>query len=322
MSQFGAGPSQPNSSESLFPGFPTLDVGRLISVVKKRLWLAALIACLFVGAAVFYVLTATKIYASYAVLYVPQKNEGAVFDGIKGAQVASWESLDALKSMAEGIQNGTVILRVANKLKLRENADFVKPKPGGYSDAEIVDYVGKRIYASLRRGTRLIDVGVKDKDPVLAQQMTQAFIDEFQGLIQEQNSSSAELAKNKLENEAAEQLGRVEEAEDKLQEFREANADVSFEDRGEHGTGTARKKLEELNRLTSIAVSERIARKSELDQLKSIPEGQEDRCLEIGEYGKQEHIQKLLTLREQAKTEFYKARGIWGWKLQIRNREE
>ena len=228
--------------------------------------------------------------------------------GIVGMSGPKWESLDALKSMADGIQNGTVILRVANKLKLRENPDFVRPKPNGYSDAEIVEIVGKKVFASLRRGTRLIDVGVKDKSPELAQKLTQTFIDEFQSLIQEQNKSISKAAKDALAHEVEEQLVRVEAAEDKLQEFREKNAGLSLEERREGGGGTAEKKLDELNRLLSAAVNETIKLQSEFEQLKSIPEGEEDRILEIGDHGKQEHIQKLLTAHGVAKTLYYQTR--------------
>jgi len=40
---------------------------------------------------------------------VEPKTDGAVFDGIRSVKQASWETLDALKSMAEGIRNETVI---------------------------------------------------------------------------------------------------------------------------------------------------------------------------------------------------------------------
>ena len=161
MNQFGAGPSQPATTETLFPGFPTLDLTRLAAVVFRRLWLAGTVAAAFVGLAIFYVLTATKVYQSSAVIYVDPKNDGAVFDGIKGVRQASWETLDALKSMADGIRNGTVILRVVDKLKLREDPSFLPTRAAGYSDSELVEIIGKNVTADLRRGTRLIDVAVK-----------------------------------------------------------------------------------------------------------------------------------------------------------------
>lgn len=300
MNQFGAGPSQPASSEALFPGFPTLDPGRLAAVVWKRLWLATLIAGAFAGLAVAYVLLAPKVYQSTAVIYVDPKNEGAVFEGLKGVRQASWESLDALKSMAEGIRNGTVILRVVDRLRLREDATFLPPKEGGYADVELVEILGRRVSAELRRGTRLIDVSVKDRSPVRARDMTAAFIEEFQNLIREQNRISAGKSRATLEEEAKAQLTRVHEAEERLQEFRKEHADVAL-DENRDLTST---KLEDLDKLLSGAANDVLLRRTEYEQYQTIPKEDIERVFEIGEFGSQEHVQKLILARNQKRAEF------------------
>ncbi len=300
MNQFGAGPTHPASSETLFPGFPTLDLGRLVSVVWKRLWLAALIAGGFAGLAVAYVLTATKIYQSSAVIYVDPKNEGAVFEGLKGVRQASWESLDALKSMAEGIRDGTVILRVVDRLKLREDPSFLPGRTGGYADAELVEIIGRNVSAELRRGTRLIDVSVKDRSPERARAMTAAFIEEFQNLIREQNRLSAEKSRATLEEEAKAQLARVHSAEEALQQFRRQHAEVAL-DENRDLTST---KLEDLDKLLSGAANDVLLRRAEFEQYQSIPKGEIERVFEIGEFGTQEHVQKLILARNQKRAEF------------------
>ena len=43
MNPFGAGPTEPASSESRFPGFPNLDPGRLGRAVRRRIWFAMLV---------------------------------------------------------------------------------------------------------------------------------------------------------------------------------------------------------------------------------------------------------------------------------------
>lgn len=300
MNQFGAGPTQPASSETLFPGFPTLDPGRLLSVVWKRLWLAALVAGGFVGLAILYVTLAPKTYQSTAVIYVDPKNEGAVFEGIKGVRQASWETLDALKSMAEGIRNGTVILRVVDRLKLRDDPTFLTPREGGYADAEIVELIAPRVDAELRRGTRLIDVSVKDRSPERAREMTAAFIDEFQNLIREQNLASAEKSRSTLEEEAAKQLERVNAAEEKLQEFRRLHADVALDENKDLTTT----KLEDLDKLLSNAGNDVLLKRAEFDQYKTIPKDQIERVFEIGSHGGQDHIQKIILARNQKRAEF------------------
>ncbi|HRQ88628.1 MAG TPA: polysaccharide biosynthesis tyrosine autokinase [Bacteroidia bacterium] len=305
MNQFNAGPSHPASSESLFPGFPTLDVGRLLSVVWRRLWLAVLVAGAFVALAVVYVLKAPKIYQSTAMIYVDPKTEGAVFEGLKGVKQASWESLDALKSMAEGIRKSTVILRVADRLKLRDDPTFLPPKAGGYADAEIVEVIGRMVSAELQRGTRNIDISVKDRSPERAQAMAAAFIVEFQELIREQNLASAEASRSTLEVEAEKQLKRVLKAEEAVQEFRREHADVPLDDNRDL-TST---KLEDLDKLLSTAENEALLRKAEFEQFQTIPKGDIERVFDIADYGTRDHVQKLLLARNQKRAEFARIKG-------------
>ncbi|MEM7600592.1 MAG: polysaccharide biosynthesis tyrosine autokinase, partial [Verrucomicrobiota bacterium] len=276
-----------------------------LHVIRKRLWLAGAVASAFVALAVVYLVLTPKVYQSTAVIYVDPKNDGAVFSGLKGVKQASWETLDALKSMAEGIRNGAVILRVVDRLDLRNDPGFLKPKEGGYSDAEIVEMVGKCVDAELRRGTRLIDVAVKDLSPERAQMMTQGFIDEFQLLIREQNVGSAKDSKEMLEKEAAEQLVRLNEAEEKLQEFRLKNSEVALDDAKDY-VGT---KLSDLDRMLSQADNQVLITEAEYEQYIAIPKVDIERVFEIGGHGSQDHIQKLLLARNLKRAEFAKIKG-------------
>jgi uncharacterized protein involved in exopolysaccharide biosynthesis len=128
-----------------------------------------------------------------------RKTKVPLSNGLKGANQASWQTPDALKSVAAGIRNGSVILRVVDTLDLRNNPEFLSPKEGGYTDFEIVILVSQNVKAELRRGTRLIDISVKDKSPVRAQQMTASFIEEFQAMIREQNLASADKSREELQ---------------------------------------------------------------------------------------------------------------------------
>tara|TARA_R110000850_G_scaffold73969_10_gene162232 strand:- start:485 stop:2623 length:2139 start_codon:yes stop_codon:yes gene_type:complete len=307
MNHFGSGKPQPAASDALFPGFPTLDVGRLYTVVKKRLWLAALVAMVFVGLAVAYVYLAPKVYESSAVIYVDPNNEGAVFDGLRGVKQASWETLDALKSMADGIRNGTVILRVVDRLELRNDPTFLKPRELAYSDSEIVEIVSRNVDASLRRGTRLIDVSVRDKSPERSRDMAAAFIDEFQGLVREQNGLSAESSRIRLEEEAANQLKRVLAAEDKRQQFRLAHAEIPLDEDNDFVSS----KLADLDKALGNAESEAIMRRAEYEQYQEIKDSSIERAFEISELGEQDHIQKLLLARNQKKAEFFGVKKMY-----------
>ncbi|MEX2580954.1 MAG: Wzz/FepE/Etk N-terminal domain-containing protein [Verrucomicrobiales bacterium] len=279
-----------------------MDLSRLVTVVRKRLWLAAVVALVFVALAATYAFLAPEVYESSAVIYVGPNSDGAVFEGMRGAKKASWETLDALKSMAEGIANGTVILRVADRLDLRNDPDFLEPREGGYDDSEIVEIVGKTVDAELRRGTRLIDVAVKGHSPERAQKMTAAFIEEFQALIREQNAEAAAKTRQTLLDEAEKQLERVNEVEERLQGFRLKHTDVPLDEDND----IVAAKLEDLDKALSLANNEVLVKRAQFEQYKSIPEDEIARVLEVGDYDKQDHIQKLLLARNQKRAEFGK----------------
>jgi uncharacterized protein involved in exopolysaccharide biosynthesis len=235
-----------------------------------------------VGLALAYVMLAPKVYESTAVIYVDPKNEGRRSSrGSKGVRQASWESLDALKSMAEGIRNGTVILRVAEKLKLREDADFL-PLEGGRirrcrargSDRQAGEGRSPPRHPAHRC------LGARSHSPERARAMTAAFIDEFQNLIREQNVASAEKSRGTLEQEAANQLVRVHQAEETLQDFRKQHAEVAL-DENRDLTST---KLEDLDKLLSGAANDVLLKKAEFEQYKAIPPAEIERVFEIGDF--------------------------------------
>lgn len=299
MRPYDAGPSQPSSSETLFPGFPTLDVGRLVRSVRDRLWLVALVIAAFLGLALAYVFLAPRTYQSSAVIYVDPRNEGAVFEGLKGVKQASWESLDALKSMAQGIQDSAVILRVVDRLELREDPDLFRQEDGPPTDADVVELFSEKVGAELRRGTRLIDISVRDTSPERARRVASALIEEFQALIRDQNRAAAAKSREKLEEEAESQLERVTAAENRLQEFRLEHPEISFdEDRN-----FDRKRLEDLEEMLASAGNDLLLRKAEFEQWQAIPEDDIERVFEIGGFGSQEHVQKLLLARNQKRAE-------------------
>ncbi|MCP5538613.1 MAG: hypothetical protein H7A53_08540 [Akkermansiaceae bacterium] len=293
-------PQMPQGN-SPFPGFPTLDIGGVIGAFRKNWWIAGAVFGGIVVLALVYVLFAKKIYQSSAVIYVEPEN--VLSDNLRGVRRDDVTKLDALKSLEANIVSGTVILQVIEKHDLRNDAEFIKPKPSGepYSDAELVEIVGKRVKSALRRGTRLIDVVVEDRSPERARLLAQAFVDEFEAVLMQQNLESTQKATEMLENQAKEQLKRVGEVEDLLQAFREKHADVPLED-----GGIIEQKLQEIDRQLSEAKNRRLHLQAEMEELETIPAGQEERILEIGSYVMQEHIGKLLLARNQKRAEFAK----------------
>lgn len=295
-------PNTTSPTGSPFPGYPTLDLEGLFRAVLNRAWIVIAIFGLFVSVAIAYVLfIAKKTYTSSAVVYVEPQREHILNDSIRHVRNDDFHNLDALKSLEQGLVSGSVILRVIEKHDLKNDPEFLKPKENGdsYSEFELVDLVGKRVTAKLRRGTRLIDLSVTDSSPERAQILAQAFVDEFEAHMIEQKLRSTQKAKQILQNEAAGQLERVNSVEDALQAFREKHAGIQLDE-----GGIVEKKLSDLDNLLSNAKNERLRLQSQYEQLESLAEGDPERILEIGSYVDLDHISKLLLTRNQKAAEF------------------
>ncbi|MBL9151496.1 MAG: polysaccharide biosynthesis tyrosine autokinase [Verrucomicrobiales bacterium] len=291
-----------SGSSSPFPGYPTLDLEAMAKGLLRKSWLiGAVVGACVVVTAIYVTFIAKKRYQSTAVIYIEQ--EQVLNEAIRGVRSDDYSKLDSLKSLEQSITSGSVILRVVEKHGLLKQPDFLKPKSGGrpYTEAEVVEAVAKRVKATLRRGTRLIDVEVTDTSPARAQQLAQAFVDEFEAHMMEQNLQSSRKATAMLQEQAEEQLARVNVAEEALQKFREDHADVPMDE-----GGIIEKKLADLDRLLSEAKNDRLKLEAQVQKLDAAGTEDPERILEIANPGDQESIEKLLFTRNTKRAEMVK----------------
>lgn len=182
MKQFETQPAQADASEGLFPGFPTLDLGKLFGLVVRRIWLAAAIFGGAILLAVLHLIFADRVYESTALINIESsQSDSGVFSGLKGVKQTGYDSLNELKSIAAGLTSGSVILRVVEELELRKDPSFLDP--GIQSDAEIVDVVARRLSSELIRGERNIFLRVRDSNPERAKKIAECLISEFQEML-------------------------------------------------------------------------------------------------------------------------------------------
>ncbi len=301
MNQFDNQPAQADSAEGLFPGFPTLDVGKLAKLVVRRLWIAGFVFGVCIALAVAYLAFAKKVYQSTALINIEgTSGSSGAFAEFKGAKSTNSQTLDSLKSIATGLTNGSSILRVVEKLNLRNDPDFAGKSSA--SDAEIIREASKNITSELIRGERNIYLSVKDKDPVRAQKIAATLIDEFQLLLREQNAAAADRTRTMLEEQVNEQAQRVDETELSLQKFREQHLDIPLDESSE--TMTA--KYRDLQNLANETRSKTAELRAEYDQYLAL-RSQPEKILDIGTHSsKTDSIQRLLLLRNQKVAEFRK----------------
>jgi succinoglycan biosynthesis transport protein ExoP len=269
-----------------------IDFHRLANLLRAKAWVIATVIFVTFLAAVGYIVCAAKIYVSRAVIQVPQESR-RVFN-ISDESGDKPETLDYLNTVVQAFTSRNLMLRVIEATGLDKDPGFAPPRKDGspYTDIELADRMAQKVGISVRRGTRLVDVTVSDKNPQMAQELAIAFVKEFLRESFEQRRGLSRLANEFLQEEAQELKAKLEQAERKLQAYRMENKTVSLEER----QNIIVEKLKELNTTVTEAKSSRLRIEADLDQFKKIDPDNVDELLRISSVSK---IPQVALIREQ-----------------------
>ena len=242
----------------------TFDFGYLCHLLLSKWWLIILVVVLCVSAAIAYLILTPKIYESRAVVLVQQEAQKVV--NIQDINQEDYKAADALKTVEQSLLSETLLLRVVKANGLDKDPEFAPPKEDGsaYLDTELVRRFSSKVDVKLRRGTRLIDVMVDDKDPIRSQQLTQSMIKEFEDQNFERQAADAKAANDALIQEADRLKEKLHKSELAVQQYREDYHAVSLEDK----QNIIVEKLKELNLKVTEAKSERLKLEADVATIK------------------------------------------------------
>jgi polysaccharide biosynthesis transport protein len=149
-----------------------------------------------------------------------------------------------------------LLLQVVKSNGLDKDPSFAAPKKDGspYLDTELAGRFASKVNVKVRRGTRLVDVTVDDKDPQQAQRLAESMIKEFVNLSFEQELGLSETASDYLRKESDGLKVKLENAERAVANFREEHNAVSLEDK----QNIIVDKLKDLNLKVTEAKGERL----------------------------------------------------------------
>ena len=254
-----------------------VDFLRLANFIRAKLWIIAAIAGLIFLAAVVYVLRAPKIYESRAVLQVSEEAQKVTkIDDVSGEKP---DSGDYLNTVVEGFTSRKLMLRVIRALGLENDPNFAPPKKDGsrYTEIELADLMSAKLAVSLRRNTRIINVTTFDEDPEMARKLAETFVQEFLHETYEQRRSAARVAHQFLREESRQLKTQLEDAERKLQAYKESNKAVSLVERQD----IIVEQLREVNTKATEAKSTRLRLEADLEQIKRIDPSDTQQLLQI-----------------------------------------
>jgi polysaccharide biosynthesis transport protein len=268
------------------------DFHRLIYLLRAKAWIIVAIASAVLFAAAAYIIWTPKIYESKAVVQVHQEAQKIV--NIASVSEDKPETNDYLNSVAQAFTSRKLMLRVIRSTGLDKDPLFAPAKADGspYTEIELADLMSAKVAVWVRRNTRLLDIVVSDIDPKVAQMLAAAFVKEFLRETFEQRRELSRVANEFLKNEAKELQARLEEAERKLQIYKEENKAVSLEER----QNIIVEKLQELNTAATEAKNSRLRLEADLAQVKRIDPANVDGLLRIASVTK---IPQVSLVREQ-----------------------
>lgn len=290
----------PRSQWDLIEVAPLVDLDDLMGVIRRRLpWLIA-IPVLCVTLALLYVyLIATPLYKSTALVFVDPMFDRTLQIQPSGGGISD---LDSLNSLEKAIMSDSMVLRVIDRLKLRDDLSFLpkslhksvlagEPVQGSKLLKEIRK---KRFSASLIRPTRLLELSVLDPDPVRAQLIAITFVEEFETFLGDQKRREAGSSSVDLRVRADEAYRKALEAEKGLEEFRLKHPELTVEQDHQLFAERLTKIGEELN-----AVSSRVFNlRSRVETLRDIDAERDPlKVISIGNFSTLEHVSELLNQR-------------------------
>lgn len=253
----------PSSAKEIRDG--SVDFRSIIHLLRDQAWIVGLCAVLGAGAALVYSLCKPPVYASQAILEVTV--DGSTLADFGRREGSDLNSASLLKTIEQTVASQAVLRRVLHKQRLAEYPAFAPSRSqevGG--EAELLELLQNRVSVSLIRGTRLISLVARDRDPVKARQLAQGVVDEFLTQKFESSLEGTDATRRYLTAEATRLKDEVTAAEERLQLYREKFNAVSLTDKHDLVTG----RLSELGRQVTQARARRVSMEADRLQVQTL----------------------------------------------------
>ncbi|MDF1657011.1 MAG: hypothetical protein P1U58_05325 [Verrucomicrobiales bacterium] len=280
------------------------DLGYLLKQSWKVIIFVPLLCAALVTA---WKVTQEPMYESSAMLLVDSSLDQLLqFEKVGSSGDSVQESL---RSLEVTVVADSVVLRVVEKLDLRNTAGFLPPDLASnpaLPDAKLLDFIQKnRIKASLQPETRIIKISATDPDPERARLIASTFVDEFQSFLADQRRGEVSKVRSLIEMQVAEAKAAALTAEKELNKFRESTAGIPLDQ--DHDLFAAR--LTQFGSDLNEAVRARVELEGIHESLGNLSEGTTATdIVEIAGYRNDSHFSGLMTALSGAKSRLAAAR--------------
>jgi uncharacterized protein involved in exopolysaccharide biosynthesis len=216
---------------------------------------------------------------------------------------ANRPEMEALKSLEIAIVADTVVLRVMDRLDLRNEEGFLPAKLVGPEtpDLKILKFLReKRVSTSLVPETRLIRIKVLDPKPERAKRLADALSSEFETYLGEQRRKEIQKSRDALELQAEGARRIALESDKQLDEFRNGNPQFPVEQ--DHELYSSR--LTQFGEQLNTATGRRLQLESQKRALADLdPESAALEIIKVAGYNEMAHISALMDTLSASRSE-------------------
>jgi polysaccharide biosynthesis transport protein len=230
---------------------PKAAPSRWLGVIRRRGWLVLLAALLGALGLFAYAGTLEKSYLAKGSVYL--SSQAPLVLDIRAVAPEETRDLEQMRSVEQGLSATTLLMKVIQENGLDRDPTFAAPNAG---EQALVDRLKSRVVIELRRGTRLIDIRVSDRDPERARRMVESFVTEYEKWTNERQTLLTQKASDGLSREEVRLRQRMEASAATLQQFRQAHPIPGMEG-GETGS-PVRDSLASLNAQLNEAKAARL----------------------------------------------------------------
>ena len=302
------------AQESKHIGF---DFRQFRHSVREKLWIVVLCVVAGLFLALGYLARTPKSYQGHVVMEVDVQEASLLGGADESSRVRSMflASQDAMRTIEQSFTNRTLLARViraegladdgGRKLlgdalyqKIKNDAGQGEPStPAPAASAApnaavaktsftpleeaLAGYLSKKVYATIRRGTRLIDVSVVHEDPAMAQRLTESVAREYIRNAVERRTATGQETLGYLFEEEERLKANLRKSEAAVAEYKAKTPDALQLGGGAASTGNqgnssggrgglVEDKLQDLTTKLTTAKAERLQLEGELKQIEEV----------------------------------------------------
>lgn len=300
-------PAAEHRGEPEFMVDPLIDRHDLAYLLRKSWMVIAVCPLLCAALAITWKLMQEPVYESSAMLLVDSSLDQLLQVEKVGSSSDSIQQ--SLRSLEVAVVADSVVLRVVDKLDLRNSPGFLPEdmvSNPALPDAKLLNFIQKkRIKASLQPETRIIKISASDTDPGRARLIAATFAEEFQSFLADQRRGEVSKVRSMIENQVAEAKQAAREAEELLKTYREGSDGLPLDQ--DHDLFAAR--LTQFGSDLNDAVRARVELEGIHESLENLDEDTPAAdIIEIAGYREDSHFSALMTSLADARSRFAAAR--------------